>query len=105
MGEAAIRQVLADYARAIETKDLGLFRSVKPGMSGDEEKGLKEFFKTVGSYKVGLSIENLKVEGAQATAHVARADTAGGQAMKPYRQTFKLAQRGGSWVIQSIGVN
>ena len=103
VGEAAIRQVLADYARAIEMKDLGLFRSVKPGMSGEEEKGLREFFKTVGAYKVGLAVEALKVEGTQATALVARADFAGGKAMKPYRQTFKLAQQGGSWVIQSIG--
>jgi serine/threonine protein kinase len=101
--EAVIQKLLADYARAIETKDLGLFRSVKPGMSVDEEKGLREFFKNSGAYKVGLAIEAVKVDGSQATVLVSRADTAGGKAMKPYRQSFRLGQRGGAWVIQSIG--
>jgi len=101
--EAAIQKLLADYARAIETKDLGLFRSVKPSLSGDEEKGLREFFKNSRDYKVGLTIEAVKVDGSQATVAVSRADTARGNAMKPYRQSFRLVQRGGSWVIQSIG--
>jgi tetratricopeptide (TPR) repeat protein len=101
--DPAIQKLLADYARAIETKDLALFRSVKPGLSGDEEKGLREFFKSSGAYKVGLTIEAGKVEGGQATVLVSRADTAGGKPMKPYRQSFRLAQRGGSWFIQSIG--
>jgi hypothetical protein len=101
--EAAIQKLLADYSRAIETKDLGLFRSVKPGLSGDEEKGLREFFKGSGSYKVGMTIEAVKFDGAQATVLVSRADTAGGKPMKPYRQSFRLGQKGGSWFIQSIG--
>ncbi len=101
--DAAIQKLLADYARAIETKDLGLFRSVKPGLSGDEEKGLREFFKNSGAYKVGLTIESVKVDGGQATVLVSRADTAGGKPMKPYRQSFRLGQKGGSWFIQSIG--
>ncbi len=101
--EAGIQKLLADYARAIETKDLGLFRTVKPGLSGDEEKGLREFFKGSGAYKVGLTIEAIKVDGSQATVAVSRTDTAGGKPMKPYRQSFRLAQRAGSWVIQSIG--
>jgi serine/threonine-protein kinase len=103
-GDPAIQKLLAEYARAIETKDLALFRSVKPGLSGDEEKGLREFFKSSGAYKVGLTIEAVKVEGGQATVLVSRADTAGGKAMKPYRQSFRLGQRGGSWFIQSIGI-
>jgi tetratricopeptide (TPR) repeat protein len=102
--EAAIQKVLADYARAIETKDLALFRAVKPGLSGDEEKGLREFFKNSGSYKVGLTIESVKVDGGQATVVVSRNDTAGGNDMKGYRQTFRLAQRPGGWVIQAIGI-
>jgi serine/threonine protein kinase len=101
--DPAIQKLLTDYGRAIETKDLALFRSVKPGMSGDEEKGLREFFKSSGAYKVGLTIEAVKVDGGQATVLVSRTDTAGGKAMKGYRQSFRLGQRGGGWFIQSIG--
>jgi serine/threonine-protein kinase len=101
--DAAIQKLLADYAHAIETKDLALFRSVKPGLSSDEEKGLRDFFKNSGAYKVGLTIESVKMDGGQATVLVSRADSAGGKPMKPYRQSFRLGQRAGSWFIQSIG--
>jgi hypothetical protein len=46
--DAAIRRVVAIYARAIETKDIGLFRSVKPNPSGDEQRE-SEGFRAVAS--------------------------------------------------------
>ena len=38
--DAAIRRLTSTYARAIETKDLALFRSIKPNLSRDEERRL-----------------------------------------------------------------
>ena len=39
-----MRRLLASYERAIETKDLPLFRSVKPNLSAEEEKRLRKAF-------------------------------------------------------------
>ena len=101
--EPAIRGVLADYARAIEGKDLTLFRRVKPNLSPDEEKRLADAFKAVKSQKVGITIDSIEVNGAEATVRVSRQDTINGNAMRAVRQTFRLAQAGPGWTIQSIG--
>jgi len=47
--EAAIRRVVATYQRAIENKDLALFRSVKPNLSREEERRIEEGFRAVTS--------------------------------------------------------
>jgi hypothetical protein len=36
--------VVAAYVRAIETKDLTLFRSIKPNMSAEEQRRIEEGF-------------------------------------------------------------
>ena len=48
--ESAISTVIADYARAIETRDLELFRSVKPVLSQDEEQRLRTAFANAGNW-------------------------------------------------------
>ena len=47
--ESAIRRVVAAYARAIETKDLALFRSIKPNLGADEERRIQQGFRAVTS--------------------------------------------------------
>ena len=44
--------VTASYARAIETKDIGLFRAIKPNLSREEERRLQDGFRAVTSQKV-----------------------------------------------------
>ena len=95
--------VIADYARAIEGKDLALFRAVKPNLSGDEEKRLQESFKAIKSQQVGITIDSIQVDGAQATVRVSRQDTINGKPMRAVHQTFRLAQAGPGWTIQTIG--
>jgi hypothetical protein len=101
--EPAIRRVLADYARAIEGKDLALFRAVKPNLSGEEEKRLADAFKAVKSQKVGITVDAIQVEGGSATVRVSRQDTINGNPMRAVKQTFRLVQSGGGWTIQNIG--
>ena len=101
--EAAIRRVIADYARAIEGKDLALFRAVKPNLSEDEEKRLQESFKAIKSQQVGITIDSVQVDGGQATVRVSRQDTINGKSMRAVRQTFRLVQGGPGWTIQQIG--
>jgi tetratricopeptide (TPR) repeat protein len=101
--DPAIRRVIADYARAIEGKDIALFRAVKPNLSGDEEKRLQESFKAIKSQQVGITIDAIQVDGGQATVRVSRQDTINGRSMRTVHQTFRLVQGGPGWTIQTIG--
>jgi eukaryotic-like serine/threonine-protein kinase len=102
--EPAIRKVIADYGRAIESKDIALFKAVKPNLTPDEEKRLQENFKAIKSQQVGITIEAVQVDGAQATVKVSRQDTVNGTRVKPIQQVFRLVQQGGAWSIQAIGL-
>ena len=99
----AIRRVVADYARAIESKDVGLFRSVKPNLSSDDEKRLQEAFKAIKSQQVGITIDSVQVDGARAAVRIRRQDTINGKAMKPTQQTLTLVLAAGAWKIETIG--
>jgi serine/threonine protein kinase/tetratricopeptide (TPR) repeat protein len=101
--EAAIRGVIADYVRAIESKDVGLFKTVKPNLSGDEEKRLTDSFKAIKSQKVGITVDAVQVEGGRATVRIHRQDTINGKETRSNQQTFTLVLAGGAWHIESIG--
>jgi tetratricopeptide (TPR) repeat protein len=101
--EAEVRRVISEYGRAIGGQDLALFRSLKPDLTADEEKRLREAFKTIKSQVVGITVESVQVDGDRATVRVTRQDVVNGRPMKPATQTFRLARTGGGWLIQSIG--
>ena len=101
--DAAVRRVISEYGRAIGSQDLALFRSLKPDLTADEEKRLREAFKIIKSQVVGITVESIQMEGDHATVRVTRQDVVNGRPMKPAPQTFRLERSGGSWLIQSIG--
>jgi serine/threonine-protein kinase len=100
--EPAIRRVIADYGRAIETKDLDLFRSVKPNLSSDEEQRLRSAFQGGQKQKVAITIDSIRIDGSQATVRLTRRDTVDSHTVTS-RQTIVMARGGGSWVIREIG--
>jgi serine/threonine-protein kinase len=101
--EASIRRALADYARAFETKDIALFKSVFPGLSADQEKGVREGFKNVKSQQVSLTVEAVDVRGPAATVRITRQDTVNGQLQKARQQTVRMTQHGAGWIIEGFG--
>ena len=104
--EDAIRRLVASYARAIETKDLDLFRSLKPNLSGEEERRLREGFRAVSSQQVRLTILSIEPAGQSTVVRLRRQDTidAGGRRQSTEtRQTMTLTRMGGRWVISVIG--
>jgi hypothetical protein len=105
--EAAIRQVLADYERAIETKNIALFREVKPNLSASEEKRLTDAFRNTDSQDVELTVNSIALEGDTATVGVTRRDiiVARGRSQdgNSRPQSFVLSRTGGKWVIVQIG--
>ncbi len=100
--EELIRALVGDYGRAIATKDLALFRRVKPNLSGDEEHRLKEAFE-VGEQDVEIQITAVEVSGDSAQVHLVRRDTIGGNALAPFKQVLSLRRGPGGWQVESIG--
>jgi hypothetical protein len=101
--EASVRRVIADYARAVEQQDIALYRSVKPDLSSDDEKKLREAFKAVSSQQVGITVDSVEIDGDEASVKVTRQDTVNGRAQPTRRQLFRLARAGGSWTLVSMG--
>jgi hypothetical protein len=103
--DALIRSVVATYARAIETKDLALFRSIKPNLSGEEERRLVEGFRAVTSQRVTLTVLSLNRRDDEAVVVVRRRDVieaAGRQQTAESQQTLTLTRAGTGWVISTI---
>jgi serine/threonine protein kinase len=103
--DAAIRQVIATYGRAIEGKDIRLFRSVKPNLTAEEERRLQDGFRAVTSQRVSLAIISIDRKGDQASAVIRRRDEieAGGRKhATEARQVLTLARGNGAWVITEI---
>ena len=103
--DAAIRQLVSNYARAIEGKDLTLFRSIKPNLSREEERRLQDGFRAVTSQRVNLAIVSLDRTGDTASVVVNRKDVvrAGGREYTTdSRQTLQLARTATGWGIVDI---
>jgi tetratricopeptide (TPR) repeat protein len=101
--EPAVRRLIEQYGDAIERKDLALFRSVKPSLSSEEEKRLRDAFKAIQSQQVNITITSVRIEGTQATVRVSRQDTINGKPVPQVQQVFRLAKGPAGWAIQSIG--
>jgi hypothetical protein len=103
--EAAIRGVIRTYERAIETKSVDLFRSVRPGLSAAEETRLRTSFNQVESQQVDIVIEDLRIDGRMATLRLNRRDTivSGGRRQTAMsRQTLRLEKAASGWIITDI---
>ena len=97
--------MVATYGRAIEAKDLALFRTVKPNLSREEERRLTEGFRNVVSQRVELTILSIERQNQGATVQARRRDviqTGRQQQTAESRQTFALARANGGWVILEI---
>jgi hypothetical protein len=100
--EAAITAVLANYARAIETRDIELFRSVKPVLSPEEEQRLRAAFANTEAHTVKITLRSIEVKEPRATVHLARRDTIG-TIVASFPQTIVLTRSTRGWSIQEIG--
>jgi serine/threonine protein kinase len=103
--DAAIRGVIRTYERAIETKSIELYRSVRPALSAGEEKVLRESFRQVDSQQIDITVESLRVDGRTATVQLSRRDTlmtSGRRQTAASRQTLRLEKSSTGWIITNI---
>ena len=97
----AVRRALAAYERAIETKDLALYRSVRPNLSRDAQARLEASFREVSS-QVGLTIASVTLDGSRATVRVVSRMVVNGAEQRPREQTFILTKESSGWIILEI---
>jgi hypothetical protein len=100
---AAVLRVLADYERAIESKDLGLYRRLWPSLSGDQEKSLRNAFEATQQQDVRITLGAVDLKGTQATVRLTRNDVINGKPVASIKQTVNLVKQGEVWTIRSIG--
>ena len=101
--EEAIRQLVSDYAQAIEAKDLARFKALKPGLSQEEEDRLRRAFQSVGVQRVTIDVESLDLGGGQAKVRVKRRDVIDRSIVATFFQTIVVQKDRGRWVIREIG--
>jgi serine/threonine protein kinase len=103
--EAAIRRVIRIYEQAIETEDIALYRSVRPGLTKAAETVLMNSFRQIDSQEIELRVESLRIEGRTATARIARRDTlttAGRRQTQNSTQTLRFEKTDAGWVIAEL---
>lgn len=94
--------MIQTYKRAIETKNIDLFRSVRPNLTRADETTLMNSFKQIDSQQIDLRVENLRIEGRTASAQIARRDTlitAGRRQIQNSTQTLRFQKTDAGWVI------
>ena len=101
--EAAIRKVIGDYAKAIENKDLELFKAVKPNLTLEEEKRARSAFASIQSQVVKITFLSIDMKEHQAVVKVTRRDTINGSIPGAFPQTFTMSKGRTGWVIAEIG--
>ncbi len=102
--EELIESLIADYERAIETQDLGLFRRVKPNLSDDEESVLRRSFQA-GRATIDIEILALSVsdDKKMAQGRLVRRDSINGDFLPPFEQLLSLRKGPGGWGVETIG--
>ncbi len=100
--EATVRKTVDEYARAIQARDIELFRAVKPNLSADEEKRLRAIFKQFKSYKVTIVVNQIQFEGTEAKVRVSRQDTIDGNPIR-LQQLLTMTRGPSGWTIRDIG--
>ena len=101
--EEAVKRLLATYQRAIETKDLGLFRSVKPNLTGEEERRLKKAFDSTKTQQVTITVAAVDCGEKSCVVRLNRRDTLDASIVSSFPQTMRLTQAEGGLVIEEIG--
>jgi hypothetical protein len=100
---SAVLRVISDYERAIESKDLGLYRRVWPTLSAAQEKSLKSAFDATQQQDVRITLGAVDVKGEKATVRLSRNDVINGKPVAQIKQTVNLVKQGDVWTIRSIG--
>jgi serine/threonine-protein kinase len=102
----AVAGVVAAYARAIESRDIGAVRRAYPGLTGDQARGFEQFFDGTRSINVTFRVVGLEANGNSADARLVGSyeyvTTTGKTERQPVSFAATLRNDGSSWRLVSV---
>jgi serine/threonine-protein kinase len=100
--QAAIRDLVSSYARALESKDMTRVHALYPGMSANTERQTRSALAEMNDLRVNISAGGITVEGTRAQARVTGAWTYRGGRPLNINNLYRFERRAGGWVIVAI---
>ena len=104
--QADLREIIARYARAISSRDIGAVRSAYPGITRDQQQGFERFFSSTKSLTASLLIGGLDVRDRSAEGRVTGTyEFIGGSGRKEVQMVSFRAQferDGETWRLTSV---
>jgi serine/threonine-protein kinase len=101
-----INSIVAAYARAIESRDVGAVRRAYPGISGDQARGFQQFFGSTRNINVTFSVTGLDVNGNTAEAHLVGTyeytSSDGRTQRQPVNFSASFRRDGTEWSLRSV---
>ena len=101
-----ITGVVAAYARAIESRDIGAVRRAYPGITSDQARGFEQFFQSARSINVTFRVNDLDVNGNSADARLIGTyqyvSSEGKSERQPVSFSASLRNDGGSWRLVAV---
>jgi serine/threonine protein kinase len=103
---AEIGAVIDAYARAIESRDMGELRRVYTAITTDQARAFSEFFASTRTLRATLSVKNVHIDGATATASVSGVydftTTSGRSQQQQVNFQTELRRDGGVWKLTAV---
>jgi hypothetical protein len=96
--------MLASLKRAIEEKDLALYKRMRPGLTAEEERRLRDSFSNVVSQQVDYGVDSVSFDGDKATLQVTLTARVSGKANPPVHQVMRLVRSDSGWVIDQLSI-
>ncbi|MGH7700367.1 MAG: hypothetical protein ACREMJ_07610, partial [Gemmatimonadales bacterium] len=102
-----IDRVIAEYARALESLDLGQVRRVHPGLTAEQQQGWRDFFNSVRRLRATLTVTAANVAGARAEVTVTGVyeyenAATGRTERRPATFAATLVNESGGWRLSAI---
>ncbi len=100
-----IRQTVARYAQAIESRDMAAVRTVYPAMTPQQQLRFQTFFDATRTLHVTFGIANLRIDGDEAEARLTGTyeyETEGGRSEDPVAFTATLRRETSGWRLVSV---
>jgi serine/threonine-protein kinase len=101
-----INSIVASYARAIESRDIGAVRRAYPGISADQARGFEQFFRSTRSINVTFNVVGLDTSGNTAEARLVGTydytSTDGRTQRQPVSFSASFRRDGSDWQLRSV---
>jgi len=101
-----VAPTVADYARAIESRDIGSVRRAYPGLTGEQQRGFEQFFQASRSINVTFRVVNAEANGTSTDARLVGTYEYVTSSGKTERQPVSFAATfrhdGSAWKLVSV---